>query len=517
LNFGIRSFEFVSDFEFRISSLAREIKFFLLVCLTFAGFLASGCAHLSPDLAPNNVAPLFHIQTDEEKETRRLDAAGPFYSQSESPEEREWSLRPFFWYREDRKNQTEEMEFLYPLGWYKKTPTETSLKFLPFYQNRKKVEEEEERSRDYVDLFPFFWGRSRSGEPFGGVFPLGGVFRDRFSRDEIQFALWPLYTHIREGETRTTHILWPVFSLTEGGQRKGSRFWPLYGRETQEGEGAYEKTFFLWPIFHYQRRHLDSEFPETYFYVFPLYISESSARKQKTIILWPLISFYTVKEFDYFQMDFPWPFVQYSRGQGVSSFKLWPVITYRQEDDRRRTALLWPIFYHDFEEDDYKMESKVLFCLLTKIHQKYYKEENRWERVTRVWPLFHHADDGRGRVHFYFPALMPADWEGLERHYGLLFRVFDHYEDGRGLEITKLLWGLFYRQKQKDRERIEVAFLFDWEKTPVKEEVNILKGLWGYRREGGEKTMKIFYLPVPLDEEKPAKTENPIPGEDSPK
>jgi hypothetical protein len=148
LNFGIRSFEFVSVFEFRISSLAREIKFFLLVCLTFAGFLASGCAHLSSDLTPNNVAPLFHIQTDEEKETRRLDAAGPFYSQSESPEEREWSLRPFFWYREDRKNQTEEMEFLYPLGWYKKTPTETSLKFLPFYQNRKKVEEEEERSRD---------------------------------------------------------------------------------------------------------------------------------------------------------------------------------------------------------------------------------------------------------------------------------------------------------------------------------------------------------------------------------
>jgi hypothetical protein len=87
--------------------------------LTAVGFLAAGCAHLSSDILPNNVAPLFHIQTDPEKETRRLDAAGPFYSQSESPEEREWSLRPFFWYRKDRKNQT-EMEFLYPLGSYKK-------------------------------------------------------------------------------------------------------------------------------------------------------------------------------------------------------------------------------------------------------------------------------------------------------------------------------------------------------------------------------------------------------------
>ena len=307
MNLEIGAFEFVSDFGFRISSLNRSLKSLLLTFLAAMGVLVTGCAHLSPDLTPSNVSPFFHIQTNEDKESRRVDAAGPFYSQSESPEESEWSLRPFFWYREDRKNQTEEMEFLYPLGWYKKTPKETSLKFLPFYQNRKKVEEEEERSRDYVDLFPFFWGRSRSGEPFGGFFPLGGTFRDRFSRDEIQFALWPLYTHIREGEIQTTHILWPVFSLTEGGRRRGFRFWPLYGRETQEGEGAYEKTFFLWPVFHYQQRHLDSEFPETYFYIFPLYVSESSARRQTTIFLWPLFSFYTVKEFDYFQMDFPGP------------------------------------------------------------------------------------------------------------------------------------------------------------------------------------------------------------------
>jgi len=505
LNFDIRSFEFVSDFGFRISSLNGRIKLLFLACLTAGGLLVSGCAHLSSDLTPNNVAPLFHVQTDEEKETRRLDAAGPFFSQSESPEEREWSLRPFFWYREDRKNQTEEMEFLYPLGSYKKTPEGRTVHFLPFYQDQQRVETEEERKRDYVDLFPFFWGKSRSGESFGGVFPLGGVFKDRFVRDEIHFVLWPIYTHIREGETQTTHILWPVFSWSEGGGRQGFRFWPFYGRETQEGEGAYEKTFYLWPIGHYQQRHLDSEFPETYVYIFPLYVSESSARKQKTIFLWPLFSFYTVSEFDYFQVDFPWPFIQYAQGQEVAAFKLWPLITYRQEENRQRTALFWPIFYLDFEEDEYRIESLVRLFLLSKIHQRYYKEEDRWERVTKIWPFFRHADDGRGKVHFFFPALMPADWEGLERHYGLLFRIFDHYEDGRGLEVTKFLWGLFYRQKQKDLERIEVSFLFDWQKTPEKLEVNFLKGLWGYRREGGKKTMKLFYLPVPLEEELPAK------------
>ncbi|MBI5582753.1 MAG: hypothetical protein HY892_02920 [Deltaproteobacteria bacterium] len=482
----------------------KGFKILFLAFLIPAVLLAGGCAHLSPDLKPNNVAPLFHVQTDEEKEARRVDAAGPFYSQSESPEEKEWSLRPFFWYRQDLKNRTEELEFLYPLGWYKKTPLETSLKILPFYQNRWKVEEEEEPSRDYTDLFPFFWGKSRSGEPYGGFFPLGGVFRDRFSRDEIQFALWPLYTHIREGETETTHILWPVFSLTAGGPRQGFRFWPLYGRETLEGEGAYEKTFFLWPVFHYQKRHLDSEVPETYFYIFPLYVSESSAKKQKTIYLWPFFSFYTVKEFDYFQVDFPWPFIQYASGENVSSFKLWPLITYRQEDNRIRRAFLWPIFYQDFEEDDYKIESKVLFCLLTKIHEKYFKKEKRWERVTRIWPLFRHADDGLGRVHFFFPAIMPADWDGLERNYGMLFRIFDYYEDGQGLEVTKFLWGLYYRQKEKAKNRIEVTLLFDWQETPDRLEFNVLKGLFGYRREGDLKILKLFYLPLRLEEERPS-------------
>ena len=104
--------------------------FFLLLLLIFLLFFPAGCAHLSPDLGPENVAPFFHIQTDTENQSRRLDAAGPFYSQSESPEEREWTFRPFFSYRENLKEQTEELEYLYPLG---RVPKNTRGKTLPFY------------------------------------------------------------------------------------------------------------------------------------------------------------------------------------------------------------------------------------------------------------------------------------------------------------------------------------------------------------------------------------------------
>lgn len=483
----------------QISSIAGyfPIVLFLLSLLCFP----VGCAHLSSDLGPENVAPFFHIQTDPEKQSRRLDAGGPFYSQAEGPEEREWTLRPFFSYRENLKEQTEELEYLYPIGWYKKTPEGTLKRLIPFFSSFKSApDQEEEGKEEHTDLFLVFWGKDKAGESYGGVFPFGGLFKDRFDRDEIQFVLWPLYTRIREGETQTYNILWPIFSLTSGGMRSGFRIWPFYGQEKQEGEGAYQKIFFLWPLGLYQQRYLDTDHPKTYFYILPFYLSERSPNENKKIFLWPFFNFYFEKHFNYFQVDFPWPIFQYARGEKAEAFKLWPIITYRKVDDRERMYFLWPLFYQEKEENDEKDEVLNLFLYVIKFHQVYYKQEDRWERVSKFWPFFRHAEDGRGMVHFYFPALMPADWEGLERHYGMLFRVFEYYQDGKGKEVSKFLWGLYYHQKQKDLNRIDVGFLFNYQKEKETVQLSFLKGLWGYRRDGSKRQLKIFYFPISWEE-----------------
>jgi hypothetical protein len=124
------------------------------------------------------------------------------------------------------------------------------------------------------------------------------------------------------------------------------------------------------------------------------------------------------------------------------------------------------------------------------------KPENRLEQVVKFWPFFRYAEDGRGLVHFYFPDLMPVDWEGLERHYGMLFRIFEYYNDGQGKEVTKLLWGLYHHQRQKDLERIELGFLFTYLKEKDLLEISFLKGLLGYRRKGLQRRMQILYLPI---------------------
>ncbi|MBI5606791.1 MAG: hypothetical protein HY879_25960 [Deltaproteobacteria bacterium] len=486
--------------ELKASSLwLSPLPFFPLLFFLFL-LSVSGCAHLSPDLQPENVSPFFHIQTDREKQGRRLDGAGPFYSQAESPEEKEWTFRPFFSYRENLKEQTEELEYLYPLGRYRKTPEGTLKRFIPLYSSFTPAQENEEKDKNNVDFFPVFWGKDKEGKSYGGVFPFGGEFRGRFARDEIQFVLWPLYTRVREGETQTYNVLWPIFSYTEGGERSGFRIWPLYGQEKQEGMGAYQKTFFLWPIGQYQQRYLDTDHPKTYFYLFPLYLSEQSPNEHKTIILWPFFNFYSEDHFNYHQVDFPWPIIQFARGENTEAFKFWPLLTYRKVEQRQKMSLFWPIFIQEKEEDEERDEVLNRFIYISKFHQVYFKKENRWERLTKFWPFFHYAEDGRGMEHFYFPDLMPADWEGLERNYGMLFRVYEYYQDGKGKEISKFLWGLYYHQKQKDLNRIEVSLLFTYVREKETLYVSFLKGLLGYYRDGPKKQLKIFYLPISWEE-----------------
>ena len=491
---------------------SRTLGPLFIILIALSACLASGCAHLSQDLAPENISPFFHIQTNPEKQVRRLDAAGPFYTQVESPQEQEWTFRPFFSYRKDVKNQTEELEFLYPLGRYRKTPEGVQTRFIPFYFSYQSFHEDD-GEKENVDLFPFFWGKTKDGKPYGGFFPLGGIFRDRFTRDEIDFVLWPLFTRIKEGETRTYHFLWPIFSLIEGGDRKGFRIWPLVGHEEQQGEGAFRRLYFLWPIFLYEQRYLDTDQPKTYFYIFPLYMGEVAPYLQRHIFLWPFFQYYYEPNFDYLQLDLPWPFFQYARGENNTfGIRFWPLFTYRKVDNRERASLLWLLYRWEKQEDEVFDEVLHRFFVFSKVHLLYVKPENRMEQVIKLWPLFRYAEDGRGLVHFYFPDLVPMDWEGFERHYGMLFRIFEYYNDGQGREVTKFLWGLYYHQRQKDLERIELSFLFTYLKEKDLLEVSFLKGLLGYRREGLNRRWRIFYIPTSWETVEESAKPIPSPG-----
>ena len=358
-----------------------------------------------------------------------------------------------------------------------------------------------------------FGERAKTGDPTAGCFPSAACFGIVLTGTKSNLYFGPYTPGYWKVKPRLSTPSGLIFSLTSGGMRSGFRIWPFYGQEKQEGMGAYRKMFFLWPIGYYQQKYLDTDNPKTSFYIFPLYISEKSSNENKTILLWPFFNFYTEKNFDYFQVDFPWPIIQFARGENAEAVKVCPSSPIARWINGIRLFLLWPLFYQEKEENEEKDEVLNQFLYLSKFHQVYYKKEDRWERVSKFWPFFRHAEDGRGMVHFYFPALMPADWEGIERHYGMLFRIYEYYQDGKGKEVSKFLWGLYYHQKQKDLNRIEVGFLFTYLKEKEAFQLSFLKGLLGYQREGSKRRMRILYFPISWEEkEETGKSPGSPPG-----
>ncbi|MFH1625593.1 MAG: hypothetical protein ABID54_10650, partial [Pseudomonadota bacterium] len=250
--------------------------------------LVSGCATSLTNNRRLNMEPLFSYNEDIDRESTELDAVGPFFTFQSKPKQEEYGFRPFFYVRKKKEEHFKEIEYLYPLGKYRKTDQERVFQFIPLFSSHKDLTEETKKPSDF-GFFPVFWGKDENGESYGGLFPLYGRLKHRFGKDQIRFVLWPIYSDSKEENTWTYNILWPIFSYTTGGGESGFRVWPLYGR--QEKEGEYSKYFALWPIFFFQKTDLDTDNPQTFKAVFPLFVDSSSPERDSTTFLWPFFHF----------------------------------------------------------------------------------------------------------------------------------------------------------------------------------------------------------------------------------
>ncbi len=203
----------------------------------------------------------------------------------------------------------------------------------------------------------FFGERVRTGPPMAG-FSLSAVYFETVStgmksslsfgpytpgfwKDETETLSFPL-AHFFPDLRRNAQRVPDLALFRSGGNRKGRG--PIK-RPFSSGRSAIIKKNISTPTT-----------PRPLFIFFPLYISEKSSNENKKIFLWPFFNFYTEKNFNYFQVDFPWPIIQYARGENAMAFKLLPFISYRKVDQRERLFLVWPIFYQEKEENDEKDE-----------------------------------------------------------------------------------------------------------------------------------------------------------------
>jgi hypothetical protein len=448
---------------------------------------------LSPGPRRENFAPLFIYSEDEQREGKKLDMLGPFFTYRKDQEEKDVAFRPLFYSKSEPERY--RLDYIYPMGKYERTKTRVESYFRLIYSTDRDLTQEptEKKERGFLLVF---WGETDKGESYGGFFPLYGNLKNRFGRDELNFLLWPIYSDSREGESKIYTFLWPFFSRYEGKGRDGFKFWPLAGYDRKEND--YDRTFFLWPIFHFEKRYLYTDDPTEINMVLPFYASTASSKRVSRSVIWPFFN-YTYDEDDHYtQWDLPWPFIQWAKGDEKSIFRIFPFYGRKNWEGFARGYILWPIYWYFSEEDDQYKKVINRYLLLSKDEARVWKKEGKEERRLRVWPLFYYRQEKEGSEYLYWPCLIPVDYEGYERNWVPVLSLYEYRRSPQGARESKFLWGFYVHRKNATRELFEVSFLLTYYLEEDLSYFSLLKGLLEYRADGTQRTLRVLYSPWPI-------------------
>ena len=433
----------------RESRLRRLIAVGALSLMT--ALLMGGCA--TPGLRSEfEAAPIYSHDTT----VRGIDRTrilGPLFENQLSPDDLSFkAFRPFTstFYYDDK--DWEVTDYLWPLGMNKEYRGEREWRALLAFGHNFDVSDP--RSPYRTTVFPFvYFGRSHDLNRYFAIFPLGGKI-DRFlGRDEVWFVLFPLYARSRVKSQRTTSILWPIYSRTEGKRVSRWRVFPFYGESALKGR--WKKRFVLWPFwttarFEYPGHegsswilfpitgHTKTTIEDTWYFIPPLF--RWSRGEKQNMINGPYPFFQQAsgaKEKLYF-----WPiWGRKVDGPVTSHFYLWPLgatddidrVTHRVQGSR-----LFPLYYHrrksrPLEPPDASAE------LSTEEAAEAHGEV--FARYLNVWPLFNYRRDDTASK-FRLLSLWPGrELGGIERNYAGIWSLYRR-ERTESEKEHDLLWGL---------------------------------------------------------------------------
>ncbi len=439
--------------------------------------------------------PLVDWRSSPQTDYTALHLLGPIGKWETKGEEREIALRPLFFFATSAKSS--QGDILFPLVRTRSGSGYSSL-------NSINLLEDEDRTPDAggghtFTLFPFlFYDRSDRGGTSFAVFPLGGRILHRFQRDEIRFALFPLYGQTRKGTTTVTNLLWPFFAFIDGEQEAGFKAWPLFGASSKSG--VYRKRFFLWPLVFDYDLDLDTDQPRHIRTFWPFYGSDSSPRRTSRVVLWPFFSFRDDREKGYKKWDFPWPIWGITRGEHRYGNRFLPLYAHDVDSEREKLWLFWPLYRFDRLDSPglQRRRHSVLFFLYR--DQREWSADEEGERLHRVtfWPLFRYQRY-RGVAQFSLLALVEPifpESEGVERNWAPLWRIYQGKWDRHGNRVDSLLWNLFWLERRPEGLAMELFPLFSLRESGKESgEFALLKGLFRYQRDGRKRNIKLFYLP----------------------
>lgn len=411
--------------------------------------------------AANTFPPFYaHVQTDEGS----FFAIRPFYSRT-AVEEGE--IRDFFWPLYSRKEFKDE---------------KTSRALIFWYTHEFDASEEDSRHRRW--LLPFYFqGRDALGETYFALFPAGGTIHEFFGRDELMFVLFPVFGKSRINDVKTTSVLWPIYSRTRGDGIQRDRVFPLYGKSILEEK--YEKKFVLWPFWNSAEYFYPGDSGKAWI-LFPL-CGRAKMETERTLWLVPPFFRFTKGERQN-RLYCPWPFIQKMESERADRLYVWPLWGRDRYEGvlNHRTFMFWPLLWSERSESAGLSTTRRMAVPFFSLQRSFQIEEgvpkeDRVEisRYWKLWPLMSWRREGevsRFRMLELWPVI---DSPPVERNWAPLWTLYRRTADADGRVCRDVLWFAWHSEREPDAGRTE------W---------SLLKGLLAYKRQGEERSLRLFYF-----------------------
>jgi hypothetical protein len=459
----------------------------LLSFISSAGFAESGF----------HAGPLFDQFPLTLDSGQRTEAGGPLYYRQQKNSESTWALPPFFSHDVDPTVESREDDFLYPLLTYDRYGKEYRwqlIQLLSFSGGQSPDDSGEKR----FTIFPFYF-RQRSpviNENYTALVPFYGHINGRLFRDKIFFVLFPIYGQSQKRDVVTDNYLYPFFHLRHGDGLRGWQFWPLAGGEHKDvttqtnGFGdvstipGHDRFFALWPVYYKTVAGVGTDDPEKSWGALPLYAQMRSPQRDSTSVLWPFFTWIDERGKKYREWEGPWPFVVFTRGEGKTTSRIWPLFSQSHNKTLESDSYLWPLYrYHSFHGDLLdQQKTRVMFYLYEDTVEKNVQTGAQKRRVD-MWPFFTWNRDFNGDERLQILALLEPvipNNRGVERNLSPVWSLWRaEYNPKTGASSRSLLWNL-YRS----------------DTTPTSKKCSLLFGLIQYQIDGANKKWQLFYITV---------------------
>ena len=385
----------------------------------------------------------------------------PFFQRIRSEKVNQFGIRPIFNYRiaqtEGIKGTIKEIQAIWPLFLHRTTEgmAESRTRLYPIVFHHRFNHPGGETEVDTFVLPLIFTGRDGNRGRYFGLFPLGGILKGIFGRDQIRFILFPLYADSRIGEHRSWNVLWPILEYSKGGGWRSFRVFPFVS--WKQKDNWYEKLYILWPFFGRIQEWLSTERPTDSWYILPFYGRQQTPFGYVRYYLYPFFSYQRSENpgnrFKAWQV--PWPFLSFMRGDNFHKNYFWPFWGRgRFKQEYRKDFALYPIYRFYSYRTDVSVNTRR--SILPFYWDKHVSDTqgNLLGRRDKVWPFLDLAwskQTGAYRLRILSP-LWYRDAEGFERNYGDFYSLYKREVHLNGVLDQKILWYRWYRRVQEDRE-----------------------------------------------------------------